>query len=348
MPERVWGFLPGVGLCAGIALAAGVITTYVSGSHLGSAVVAMCFGIVLAQMLPAERIGPGCDRVIHILLPLGIVLLGARVRIDELIGLGFWGVGMGVCVIALSSAVFFALTRWGRGRLSPRLAVLLAVGNGICGGSAIAAVAPVLGARRDEIAASIAAVVVAGTVGTLALPLLGGLLELSPRDFGLWAGLSLQQTPQVVAAGLAHGAEAGAIATSAKLVRISLLVPVIFGLGVVLQRGSGSQCERKLRGLVPGFLWGFLLLSAAGSLSLLPEISVRFEPASWLAGWQGELGLREFASGGSELCMVFAMAAIGLQTRWDTLKKVGPYALIASLVCATVVATTVGLIVAAS
>lgn len=336
--------LPGVALCAAIGLVASWLAVQQSGIALGAAVLAMCLGIGLAQLLPAARFEAGCDSVVRILLPLGIVLLGARVRLEELAGVGFWGLGMGLGVICLSCGVFFALARWGR--VAPRLAVLLALGNGICGGSAIAAAAPVLGARRDEIAASVAGVVIAGTIGTLALPLIGGWLDLSPRAFGLWAGLALQQTPQVVAAGLAHGPEAGAIATSAKLVRIALLVPVIFGLGVALRRERKGDSGSCLRRGVPGFLWGFLLLSAASTLSLLPQIDVHFDPASWLGSWQAEVSLREVAADGSQTCMVLAMAAIGLQTRRETLARVGPGVIGSALIGAAVVAIFVGLVVA--
>lgn len=335
--------LPGVAVCALIGFAAFVLTSSPASSQLGAAIVAMLLGIALAHILPADALRAGSDTIVRLLLPLGIVLLGARVRVDELVGLGIWGVGMGVGVISLLAALFFALARWGG--LAPRLAVLLALGNGICGGSAIAAAAPVLGARREEVAASVAAVALAGTVGTLALPVIGGLLDMSAHDFGLWAGLSLQQTPQVVAAGLAHGPEAGAIATSAKLVRISLLVPVIFLLGVFRTKEPGEIRKTGLRKLVPGFLWGFVLLSAASTLSLLPELSIHFEPSSWLAGWHGRLSLRALAIRGSEICMVLAMAAIGLQTRWDTLGQVGPRALAASFAGACLVTTVVGLVV---
>lgn len=343
MLQAIRPVLPGAALCAAIALVASWLAVQQSAVALGAAVVAMCLGIGLAQLLPAGRIEAGCDFVVRVLLPLGIVLLGARVRLEELAELGFWGLGMGLGVICLSGSVFFALARWGG--LAPRLAVLLALGNGICGGSAIAAAAPVLGARRDEIAASVAGVVVAGTLGTLALPLLGGWLDLSPREFGLWAGLALQQTPQVVAAGLAHGPEAGAIATSAKLVRIALLAPVIFGLGFALRRDRSGATGNCLRRGMPGFLWGFLLLSAASTLSLLPQINVHFEPASWLGSWQAQLSLREAAAGGSQVCMVLAMAAIGLQTRRETLARVGSGVLGAALVGAVVIATFVGLVV---
>lgn len=333
----------GLALCGVLALSASWLEAQALGAVFGGAVVAMLLGMGLAQVLPGERLEAGCDFVVRVILPLGIVLLGARVRLEDLAALGMWGLGMGVGVIALSCSVFLALARWGR--LAPRLAILLALGNGICGGSAIAAAAPVLGARRDEIAASISAVMIAGTIGTLALPFLGHRLDLSPEVFGLWAGLSLQQTPQVVAAGLSYGPEAGAIATSAKLVRIALLTPVIFGLGLAMRRRTDAPACSLLHH-IPGFLWGFLLLSAFSTLSLLPQIGIGFEPGSWLGAWHAELSVREVAAQGSQACMTLAMAAIGLQTRRETLARVGPGALGAALLGAVVVSTFVGLVVA--
>jgi len=339
------GLLQGVGICVGVGLLAVGLDVNPIVSHAGAAIVAMLLGMVLGNVLSEGRLGAGCDWVVRVILPLGIVLLGARIELADLVGLGFWGVGMGVFVIGLLGVLFYGMVRWGG--IPPRLAVLLALGNGVCGGSAIAAAAPVLGATRNEVAVSVSAVVIVGTLGTLALPVVGGLLALSPHEFGLWAGLSLQQTPQVIAAGMAYGPEAGAVATAAKLVRISLLVPVIFVLGWSQRDMPHATCNGRLRQLVPNFLWGFVALSVASTLSLLPEIGVRFDPVSWASGWQGQVALRDVATSGSEACMVLVMAAIGLQTRWEALKDVGPRVLAACLVGALVVATTVGLFVAA-
>ncbi len=333
--------LPGALLCGVIAAIGAALGATALGGLFGGAVLAMALGILAAALIPASATDAGATWVVRVMLPLGIVLLGAGVRVDELIDLGVRGAAMGVGVIALSGLLFLGLAY--SGRVPGRLAALLAFGNGICGGSAIAAAAPVLGAKREEVAISVSAVALAGTVGTFALPLIGQWLELSPRDFGLWAGLALQQTPQVVAAGMALGPEAGEVATTIKLVRIALLVPAIFLLGT-FWRAGGDGSKRTTR-LIPSFLWGFLFLSVASTLHLLPDLTVRFDPHSWLADSQMRLDLRHVATLGSQACMGAALAAIGLQTRWDSFKEVGGSAIAAALLASLIIASVMGWLV---
>ena len=341
MFSRLADLWPGVLLCGGLAAGGAALAQTGLGDLFGAAVLAMALGLLGANLLPASKIDAGTSWVVRVVLPLGIVLLGARVRVDELIELGSRGALLGAGVIVLSGLLFFGLAR--AGRVPRRLAALLAFGNGICGGSAIAAAAPVLGARREEVAISVSAVVLAGTVGTFALPLVGQWLELPARDFGIWAGLSLQQTPQVVAAGMALGPEAGEVATTVKLVRIALLVPAIFLLGTFWRAGreGSTRCER----LVPSFLWGFLFLSAASTLHLLPNLTLGFDSQSWFSGWQAQVDLREGATQASQACMAASLAAIGLQTRWASLKQVGATALVAALAASLIITSVMGWLV---
>ncbi|MEE2673168.1 MAG: putative sulfate exporter family transporter [Myxococcota bacterium] len=342
MQPKPAAILPGALLCGVLAAIGAAVGATALGGLFGGAILAMALGIVGAALIPASAIDAGATWVVRVVLPLGIVLLGAGVHVDELIELGARGAAMGVGVIALSGLLFLGLAY--SGRIPGRLAALLAFGNGICGGSAIAAAAPVLGAKREEVAVSVSAVALAGTVGTFALPLVGQWLELSPRDFGLWAGLALQQTPQVVAAGMALGPEAGEVATTIKLVRIALLVPAIFLLGAFWRTGrDGSEGTR--RRLIPSFLWGFLFLSVASTLHLLPDLSLRFDPHSWLAGSQMRVDLREVATVGSQACMGAALAAIGLQTRWASFKQVGASAITGALIASLVIASVMGWLV---
>ena len=332
---------PGALLCGVIAAIGAALGATALGGLFGGAVLAMALGIAGAALIPASATDAGATWVVRVMLPLGKVLLGAGVRVDELIDLGVRGAAMGVGVIALSGLLFLALAY--SGRVPGRLAALLAFGNGICGGSAIAAAAPVLGAKREEVAISVAAVALAGTVGTFALPLIGQWLELSPRDFGLWAGLALQQTPQVVAAGMALGPEAGEVATTIKLVRIALLGPAIFLLGTFWR--AGRDGSKRTTRLIPSFLWGFLFLSVASTLHLLPDLTLRFDPHSWLADSQMRVDLREVATLGSQACMGAALAAIGLQTRWDSFKQVGASAIGAALIARLIIASVMGWLV---
>jgi uncharacterized integral membrane protein (TIGR00698 family) len=337
--------LPGLAACGAVTLLGVAAAHSGFGPHLGSAVLAMLLGIGVANTFRSSstaRLEPGTTWIVKTFLPLGIVLLGARVELRELAALSLNAVALALLVLALSASVFVVLTR--TGYLSPRLAALLAVGSAICGGSAIAAASPVLGAKREETAASVSAVVIVGTVGTLVLPVLGATFGMSDRAFGLWTGLSLQQTPQVIAAAMALGPGAGEVATAVKLVRIALLVPAVFVLAYVW-RGEERAEAPCAGGLVPPFLWGFLLLSCISTLSLLPSFSWSFDAGSWLGAYSGGADLHELASSGSTLCLVAAMAAIGLQTRLSSLRETGPRALVGALIASLVITTTIGMLV---
>lgn len=352
--NRTRQIAPGLLLCAAVAAAGTQVATLGIGASLGAAVMAMVIGIAIGHALPGgalrDQLDIGTTWVVRVLLPLGIVLLGSQVELRELAALGPSAVGLALLVVALSASVFVGLARVGY--LPTRMAALLAVGSAICGGSAIAAASPVLGARRDETAASVSAVVLVGTVGTLLLPVIAAALDLSDRAFGMWAGLTLQQTPQVVAAALARGPEAGEIATAVKLIRICLLIPAVFALAYVWRSpaepasGSTGAGRRALR-LIPPFLWGFLALSAASSLSLLPAIAVQFDSGSALfGGYAGRVDIGDLASSAAGLCLVAAMAAIGLQTRLEDLRESGPRALVAALLAAVVITGSIGALVA--
>ncbi len=338
--------LPGVAMCLGIAASGALLATTPLGAALGTAVLAMAIGIGIAVYVPAGRTDAGAAWVVRVVLPLGIVLLGARVEWSDLLAVGLRGFGYAVGVLLCSALTFAALGRWFA--LPHRMVVLLAVGNGICGGSAIAAAAPVLGARRDEVSASIAAVVLAGTAGTFLLPLAARFLELSPEAFGWWAGLSLQQTPQVVAAGMALGPEAGEVATTVKLARITMLVPAMLALGWFQHRGETGRegtPQRSCLTLIPTFLWGFALLSLVSALHLLPEISLRFADSPWGMDGVARIDLRAVAANGASACLAVSLAAIGLQTRLDAIRQVGGAAIAAAFIGAAVLAVAVGLTV---
>ena len=163
------------------------------------------------------------------------------------------------------------------------MAILIACGNSICGNSAIAAVAPIIGAESEDVASSIAFTAVLGVVVVLALPLLVPILHLSLEQYGVLAGLTVYAVPQVLAATLPIGALSNQVGTVVKLVRVLMLGPVVLGLSLIAGklRPNGATDDRPkgkkagLHELVPWFIIGFLLMAAARSLGLIPEPAAR-------------------------------------------------------------------------
>jgi uncharacterized integral membrane protein (TIGR00698 family) len=163
------------------------------------------------------------------------------------------------------------------------MSILVACGNSICGNSAIAAVAPIIGADSDDVASSIAFTAVLGVVVVLGLPLLVPVLNMSLTQYGVLAGLTVYAVPQVLAATLPIGALSNQVGTVVKLVRVLMLGPVVFGLSLVSRRlredpkpvpaggDSVSRSRPAFHELFPWFILGFLIVAAARSFGLIPQ-----------------------------------------------------------------------------
>jgi uncharacterized integral membrane protein (TIGR00698 family) len=189
-------------------------------------------------------------------------------------------VGIAV-VVAMALVTSFLLGR--ALGLPKRMAVLVACGNSICGNSAIAAVAPVIGADGKDVAASIAVTAVLGVLVVLGLPLLVPLLHLSETQYGVLAGLTVYAVPQVLAATAPVAAASVQIGTLVKLVRVLMLGPVVLALSILGHRlregteaGGARPASRRLavNKLVPWFIIAFLVMAAVRSHGLIPEVAL--------------------------------------------------------------------------
>ena len=161
--------------------------------------------------------------------------------------------------------------------LPTRLSILIACGNSICGNSAIAAVAPVIGADADDIASSISFTAILGVTMVLGLPLLIPLLHLSATQYGILAGLTVYAVPQVLAATVPAGLVSTQIGTLVKLMRVLMLGPVVVGLALLaprLQGGVHSKTKVGFFRLGPALILGFLALSVLRSLDIVPATVV--------------------------------------------------------------------------
>ena len=203
-------------------------------------------------------------------------MLGASVSVATVLALGpILLVGIAsVVAIALGSS-FIICRMLG---LPLRMAILIACGNSICGNSAIAAVAPVIGADGDDIAASISFTAVLGVVVVLTLPLLVPILQLSLTQYGVLAGLTVYAVPQVLAATLPIGALSNQVGTVIKLVRVLMLGPVVLGLSLLARDlradprlDRANRRRPDLHELVPWFITGFLVVLIVRSLGLIPQ-----------------------------------------------------------------------------
>jgi uncharacterized integral membrane protein (TIGR00698 family) len=195
------------------------------------------------------------------LLQLAVIGLGAGVNLAIVARVGVQGLGYTVIGLLATFAVGTLLARWLR--LTPRMGALICAGTGICGGSAIAAVAPAIEAEPAETSASLATVFLLNGVALLIFPPLGSLAGLNPHAFGLWCALAIHDTSSVTGAAMTHGPEALATATTVKLARALWIVPVALALGWWFARDRAAPAGARKRGVkVPWFIAGFVALSA--------------------------------------------------------------------------------------
>ncbi|MBB4638746.1 putative sulfate exporter family transporter [Longimicrobium terrae] len=298
--------LPGLLLAAAVTVAAWALQG-VEERLFGHAIVeAIVLAILLGMLLrtawkPGPRWEPGIKLAAKQVLEIAIVLLGASVNLPLLLSAG------APLVISILLVVVGGLAAsYGLGRalgLNPRLATLIACGNAICGNSAIAAVAPVIGADKEDVASSIAFTAVLGVIVVLGLPLLIPVLAFSDYQYGALAGMTVYAVPQVIAATFPVSALSGEVGTLVKLVRVLLLGPIV----VFFSLRNRKIGERKLSAgsLIPWFITGFLVLAMLRSIGLIPaEVA---GPVREVSRWM----------------TVIAMAALGLGVDVRVLGKVG-------------------------
>lgn len=261
--------VPGLALAAGLGLVAHLIGGQVP--IIGGPVLGILFGLLAGTLLgPRPALVPGIGFAAKKVLQAAVVLLGLGLSLGQVarIGLDTLPVMVGTLVLALAAGPL--LGRWLG--VPGDIRILVTVGTGICGASAIATLSAVTGAGGVAIAVSIAVIFVYNALAVLVFPVLGHALGLSQEGFGLWAGTAINDTSSVVAAATIYGAVATSYAVVVKLTRTLMIVPIAVGHSVARARQESGGGERMpWHKLVPTFLVLFLLAAAATSLGLVPE-----------------------------------------------------------------------------
>jgi uncharacterized integral membrane protein (TIGR00698 family) len=268
---------PGVMLCllvAFLAIAVQSIEQALFGPpYIEAIVIAILLGMAVRTFWePGERWRAGIAFSAKQLLEVAIVFLGASISASSIAGVGGVLFSAVVSTVIVALAFTFAISRWLG--LSKRVAILVACGNSICGNSAIAAVAPVIGASGDDVASSISFTAILGVLTVLGLPLLIPLLALSQSQYGILAGLTVYAVPQVLAATMPAGLASAQLGTLVKLIRVLMIGPVVVGLSLFAHRLTGVEQalpRPSLFCLVPWFIIGFVALATFRSMNLVPD-----------------------------------------------------------------------------
>lgn len=316
---------PGLAVCLAIA-----VTAYIAARFaplIGAPIFAIAIGVAIANFSGGTKLA-GQLKVKEIsgtALRAGIILLGATLDLKDVAHTGLSSLSLLAVTIGLGFAVALILglvmgVEW-------RMRLLIGMGTVICGGSAIAALAPVIRAKPEEIAYSISVIFLFNMLAVIIFPGIGHMMHLSNDGFGLWAGTAVNDTSAVVAAGFAFSPEAGAYATIVKLTRTTLIIPLLLIVGLAmpfLDRSSdqgSAGLGARIKRAVPWFILWFVVASLINTLGLLGGLAPHIQLVA-------------------RFVMVVALAAVGLQGHWRAFAGAGYKPLALGLACWVVVAVS--------
>ncbi|MEP4593115.1 putative sulfate exporter family transporter [Ilumatobacter sp.] len=327
---------PGLVALALVALASTWIASLAD--FLSPLVVGVVLGALVVNVaaLPPALL-PGVRFASRSVLRFGIVLLGFRLSLGDLAGLGASGLLVVACVVTVT----FVGTRWVARRLGipDDLGLLVATGYSICGASAIAAMDGVIDADEEETAYAITLVTLCGTLSIFVLPLLAGPLGLGGEMFGAWVGGAVHDVGQVVATASTEGDGAVAAATVVKLTRVVLLAPLVATIAITRRRAATGAARNEADGaadptavpdttatggatppLVPLFVVGFLVAIVVRSTGVLGD------------------GVLDTFAGLEKIVLTIALVGLGMGVRFGDMRRLGARPLVLGLVAWVLVA----------
>ena len=311
--KKIVQYLPGVAMALVLAAIAKGLESLEAAAGLeliGASVIALFLGMLVNRFYaPNAATAPGIKFTSKKILKFAIILLGASLNLTTVLTVGRF---------SLTVMLFTLATCFGLGSLIGRAVglnwktySLINAGTGICGGSAIAAIAPVIEASDLDIAYGMSATFLFDMAMILLFPIFGRWMGLSDAAFGLWAGTAVNDTSSVVATGYAFSEAAGDFATMVKLTRTLAIIPTVLVFAAIQLRlkkkeaAAGAAVQVRMKSVFPWFILGFLIMSALCSVGLIPA------------------ALAATLKSVSKFLMVAALAAIGLNTSFKTLCKSG-------------------------
>jgi len=243
---------------------------------IGGPVIGIVLGIVVRNLLsPGAHYTPGIAFAGKKVLQWSIIALGFGLSLDQVARTGLESLSVTLVTMTVAFLAAWLLGRWLG--VHDKLKILIGVGTAICGGSAIAAVTPIIRPDDHDTAFAISTIFLFNLVAVLLFPLLGHLMHLSDLGFGLWAGTAINDTSSVVAAGYSFSKTAGDYATIVKLTRATLIIPVCLVLAFVVaarekrkHAQAGSVGHFSLASIFPWFILWFLVASALRTAGLIP------------------------------------------------------------------------------
>ncbi|MCA1828349.1 MAG: YeiH family protein [Myxococcales bacterium] len=293
---------------------------------------AIVFGLIVSNVLRVPQVFKPGIATYEFWLKAGIVLLGARFLLGDVLKLGRVSLGLVAIELVVAIAIMTVIGRWFR--LKPKLISLLAIGSSICGVSAIIAGQGAIEADDDDATFAIAAILALGAFGLFAYPAIGHLLQMSDRAFGVWAGLAVDNTAEAAAAGAIFSDAAGKVAVLTKSTRNATIGFVVLAYALYwASRGQAQTVANKAAFVwqkFPKFVLGFLIVSLLATVGAFSGSQVA--DIANLSRW----------------AFLLTFAGVGLKTDFREIRKQGvrPF-VVGALAELTITVVTLGLVLAA-
>ena len=303
-------FILGIAICFAVAALSVLAEKMIPGELLGASIIALFMGTIINSFFHPAWMKPALKFTSKKVLKAAIVLLGASLSVSTILSVGKMTFFVMLFTFAMCfGGGYFIRKIFG---LNWKLSNLISAGTGICGGSAIAAIAPVIDADDKDIAFAMSSTFLFDMVMIALYPLMGKALGMSDIAYGIWAGTSVNDTASVVASGYAFSEVAGDFATMVKLTRTIAIIPTVLVFAYIGTRIKQKELKAANNGrkvdlmkIIPWFIGGFLLLAIFNSVGFIPTAASTVMKST------------------SKFLMVSALAAIGLSTSITDFKKAG-------------------------
>jgi uncharacterized integral membrane protein (TIGR00698 family) len=341
--------LPGLALVTAVAIASRLLYMVIPWDVLKKAVSEVLIAVILGLLIRnyigfGKSVEPGIKFALQRVLRLGIILLGLRLSLQAVVQTGVSALLL--VLVCMSVALTLAYVAGRFFNIPPRLAALIGVGTAICGNSAIIATAPVIEAKDEDVSFAVATITLFGTLAIILYPLIGHALALTNGAFGMWAGSAVNDTSQVVATGSAFSDAARDVATVVKLVRNTMMAPLIVIIGLLYSRASRRQLTGKAAAaarlspgkLVPWFVLGFLILTLVRTLGVAAGV-LPAGNSNPPANLKTATDLLNFIDEIAKFAILMALSGIGLGTKIEDMRRTGAKPFIVGLCVAAVLAT---------
>ena len=303
-------FVLGIAICMVVAVISIMLERIIPGDILGASIIALFTGTIINSFFHPNWIKPSLKFTSKRILKVAIILLGASLSVKTIMSVGKMTFFVMIFTFAMCfGGGYFVRKIFG---INWKLGNLISAGTGICGGSAVAAIAPVIDAEDKDIAFAMSSTFLFDMVMVALYPIMGKALGMSDIAYGIWAGTSVNDTASVVASGYAFSEMAGDFAMMVKLTRTIAIIPTVLVFAYIGTRIKHKEMQKTSEGkkvnvmkIVPWFIAGFLALAIANSIGIIP------------------VAVSGVLKSTSKFLMVSALAAIGLSTSIADFRKAG-------------------------